>query len=141
MRKYQTGIRFIIVVLMLVAAGILPAACVKYKSTTEIHMKAWLLLGDNYKTEGSSTCTVKIVNTDDFDWHNVVLNVDELYLYKDQFKVIKAGETLMLSLADYKLGGESFDVKKYVPYKVGGMADEGWYFWGWQNRAELGQEE
>ena len=130
-----------VVVTLLLVLPVTGAACkLKNNPSTMIHADAELKLGAGYKTLGSSICTVEITNQDKFDWHNVKLTVDELFVYKTRLDVIKAGQKVILSLADYFEGTFPFDITKYKPAKVGVIADEGSYFWGWTNREELAKQ-
>jgi len=131
---------FLFIALMLLALPLTGANCTKNRPTAMIHADAELKLGADYKTAGSSVCTVEITNQDGFDWHHVKLTVDEMWVYKTNLDVIKAGQKVTLSLADYFEGPSPFDITNHKPAKVAVITDEGNYYWGWTNREEIAKE-
>jgi hypothetical protein len=131
-KNCHNSIQLLVIIVVLLSIVFPAASCeTKNNPSKMLHVKAILNLGDDYLTAGSSVCAVQIINEDTFDWHNVTLRVDEFYVYKEKFDVIKAGDALTLPLTGYLLDNTPFDITKYKPYKVGVTADEGNYFYGW----------
>jgi hypothetical protein len=132
--------KILVIAMVLLTLFIPGATCTKNHPSVLLHVNAALILGADYKTAGSSVCTVKIVNEDNYDWHNVKLTVDQLYVYNQKIDVLKAGETLTLPLTSYVLDGSSFDITKYKPAWQSVSCDEGTYYAGWTNRTDLAKQ-
>lgn len=107
-------------------------SCSSILAPKQLHATGNYKCEPGYLIEGSAVCNLQITNNDGFDWNDVILTINDKYIYATKIPLIHSKETFYANLSNFILDdGTRFDINTIKPLNFTLKTKEGIYYGFW----------